>query len=337
MDTPRSRRRFDDASFRYFSPGSPEEVIESHLRHLNRIKNVLAGETRERKGDLGLTLTELSDIYREATAQFIDSAKLSEELREQRVRFRENFDEKVARIRKNFEIETDYLAQTQAVLFARQCDKAIGRATGDFADMLTQAVIARHGRKEFSLKLRKEMWAECLRFATWLADFSISGRWIEEAWGLDPREAALPHLYSMETISDQQAAVDKFVAKFKPRFEEGLRMGSSGWLNEAENRIELRRLLSIAPSRRPSRKNPAKLALARLLVENPKLTTEQICARLDAKNETNPQNAPVPNSWRKSGARSWIDAHGNLSGRVRTFISTVRKEIGISYTSAREY
>jgi len=33
------------------------------------------------------------------------------------------------------------------------CGRAIGKATGQFADMLAQAVIARRGSKDFSIKL----------------------------------------------------------------------------------------------------------------------------------------------------------------------------------------
>jgi len=337
MATPKiSPRRFDDSSFRYFSPGSLEEVVESHIRHLQRVKNALDKLPKERRGSLGLSENELSAIYRAAMIRFRDSAKLSEELREQRERFRETFNERLERFRKNSESEASHLAEMHAVLFAQQCDKAIGRATGDFADMLTQAVIARLGKKEFSLTRQKELWTECLKFAFGLAKFEIAGAWIDDAWGTDPREAPLPHLYTIETISDQQSAVERFAAKFRPRFESRLTMGSSGWLNEADHRIELRRLLSIAPLRRARANDPSKRALTRLLFESPNLTAEQICGRLDAKNETNHQNAPVPRAWQKAGTRSWIDAHEKFRGRVKTFISTVRKEAGIPYTSPGE-
>jgi hypothetical protein len=319
------------SSIRYYSPGSVDEAIESHLRHLRRVEKVLHKLPKEHKGKLGLTESELGAIYREVMARFVDSAKLSEELREQRARFRETFTERAERFKRNTESEMNHLAETQAVLFARQCEKAIGRAAGDFADMLTQAVIARQGRKQFSLKLRKELWAECVRFANGLAEFKISGAWIDEAWGFDPRETPLPNLYTLETVEEQQAAVNQFVAKFRPKFEDRLRTGSSGWLNEADHRIELRRLLSIAPPHRASTDDPTKKALTLLLFASPNLNSEQICWRLDKANERTPGSAPILRSWQKRGATSWSDAYDQLRGPVKTFISTVRKEAGIPY------
>lgn len=324
----RTPRRFDDPPFRY-SPGSVDDTIESHIRHLRRVQKVVGKTQKEQRGPLGLSATELSAIYREAMAGFVDSAKLSEELREQRQRFRETFDDRLARFLKSPDAEMNRLAETQAVLFARQCDKAIGRATSEFADMLTQAVIARRGRKDFSLRFLKEIWAECLRFATGLSDFKFAGTWIDEAWGIDPREAPLPHLYRLDTISDMQAAAASFVGKFRPRFEDRIRMCSSGWLNEAANRIELRQLLSAASPHKLNTGDPSKTVITQLLLATPHLTTEQVCGKLDAANEKGAGRAPLPKAWQRRGARSWVDAYARFCASVKTFVSTVRKESGI--------
>lgn len=330
-------RRFDDPSFRYYSPDSPEQAIESHLRHLGRVRKVLGKLPKEKKGPLGLRESELGAIYREGMVRFMDSAALSDELRQQRQRFRDNFADRLERFRKDPDAEMVHIAQIQAVLFAGDCDKAIGRATREFADMLTQAVIARRARKEFSLKLAKSLWTECLQFANRLAEFNMASAWIQKAWGLDPLESPVPGLHTLETIADQQAAVERFVAKFRPRFEERVRMGSSGWLNEADNGIELRKLLSNPPRRAANLDDPSKQAVALLLFRNSRLTARQVCGKLDARNEQDPKSpiAPVPTSWRKRGARSWIDAYCRFPGAVKTFISAVRKQAGIAPSPVR--
>jgi hypothetical protein len=225
--------------------------------------------------------------------------------------------------------DDNYQVELAAVLFARDCEIAVGKAVGEFSDLLTQAVIARRGRKDFALKLRTEMWAECLRFAMRLAQFETASVWIDKAWGTDPRESPLPSLYKLESISEQQAAVAAFSGKFKARFEERIRHGSPSWLNEADRRMELRCLLSGAP-KHGAMLDGSKKALASLIMTNPGLTAKQTCAKLDAYNEGNPGRAPIPTSWRNRGARSWIDSYENFPEPVKTYVSSVRRALGLA-------
>jgi hypothetical protein len=327
-------RSGDVRGVHYYDPSSIEDVIESYLRRQHHARERFGDAAKKhpafKRGPLGLNEAELNAMRLETVNRFLDGAKLSEELLEQQKRFRETFTDRLDRFRKNPDKEMNDLAESQAVLFARACETAVGKASGDFADLLTQAVIARRGRKDFSLSLRREMWAEGLRFAVGLARFETAGAWIDKAWGIDPRESPLPHLYRLESISEQQAEVAKFMVRFRATFEERIRHGSPGWLNEADRKIELRCLLSSALQRRANPNDPSKKAVSLLLTASPELTTEQVCAKLDAQNERTPGSAPIPKAWRKWGVRSWIEAHEKLLGRVKTYVSTVRKQAGIT-------
>jgi hypothetical protein len=312
----------------YYNPSSVKEVIESRLRQQHHTEKILVEMSqqegprhRPKKGVLGLNEEELTAIRQEAMNHFFDGAKLSEELRERRTRNRETFDGRRP--------DDHNQAELAAVLFARDCEMAVGKAVGEFSDMLTQAVIARRGRKQLSLKLRTEMWSECLGFAMKLARFETASVWIDRAWGTDPRESPLPHLYRLESVSEQEAVAAAWSGKFKLKFEERIRHGSPSWLNEADRRIELRCLLSSAP-KSGANLDKSKQAIALLLMTNPELTTQQMCSKLDAYNERNPGRAPIPKSWAKRGARSWIDAYEKISGPVKTYMSSVRRNRGIA-------
>lgn len=321
-----------------YDPSSPEQVIEAKLRRQEHIEKRLremvnssgvTGSTRDVR--LGLNQVELEAISHEARRCFFDGAKLSEPLRQERERFRERFVQRVEHFRTNPESDLSRLAKAHGVLFAIACEEAVKHATGEFADMLTQAIIARRGRKDFPLRFRTEIWKECLRFAMSLAQWESASFWVDLAWGHDPHESALPHLYKLESIQEQQAAAMAFSDKFRPELEERMRHGSPQWLDEAERRIDLRCLFSYVPARRTRLDDPSKKAILLLLTASTELTTEQVCAKLDAQNERAPESAPVPKAWRKSGVRSWIEAHEKLLGRVKTYVSAVRKQAGMTH------
>jgi hypothetical protein len=322
-----------------YDPGSIEHVIEARLRR-EEIETKRLPEWNEASGSklplksaaMGLNEVELDAIWREGWALFLASACLSDELRDERERFRANFHDRAERFLKNADREISGLAERHAVLFALTCEGAIKRATGEFADLLAQAVIARRGRKDFPLSLRADMWAECLRFSMKLARFEAAGVWVDRAWGHAPYESPLPHLHRLETMALQQDEAAKFSAKFRAKFEDRIRHGSPQWLDEAERRIQLRTLLSSAPQRRASLDDPSKLAVTSLLFRTPDLQTKQLCAKLDAANERVPDRpvAPLPDKWRNRGVRSWIEAYERFEGNVKSYISKVRSEAGIS-------
>lgn len=290
-----------------YNPSSIEEVVEAHLRHTpkNGARRPLT------RGPLRVSEGELRAIRYEATRRFFSDAKLSEDLRAQREGFRERYVERREDFEKNPQNTLNHLPELQAALFARACEAAVRGATGEFADMLVQAVIARQGRKDFSLTLRADMWGECLRFAMGLAGWEVASVWVVRAWGYDPHENPIALSPNAE-LHEQEEVAQTFSAKFRKMFEEQMRHGSPAWLNEADRRIELRCLLSIAPQRRSKPGDQSKMAVALLLTTSPELTTEQVCAKLDAKNEKGPVIAPIPKAWQKRKARSWSDAYAKL-------------------------
>jgi hypothetical protein len=317
-----------------FNPESKEHLIESRLRRLEREeKDRRAAEQSEphrfKKASLGLTEAELTRIRWEAVLQFFDGAKLSDELRNQRDQFRQDFEKRLEYFRRNGDRAIREVAESQATRFALACGKAIAKATGQFADMLTQAVIARRGSKDFPLKLHTELWAECLDFAMDLAGYGMASRWVEKAWGNVTSEQPLPHITRLDTIEDQTIETDKFLDAFRPVFRRIVH-DSPEWLAEAERKIDLRCLLSSTPQRRGKRvSDKSKQAVAMLLTINPKLSAKQVCGKLDSRNEMSPDSAPIPKSWQKPSVRLWTEAHWRFPKRVNTFISKVRRDAGI--------
>jgi hypothetical protein len=318
-----------------FNPELKEHVIERRLRRQEMMKKgrrdaEQSEPHRFKRGSLGLTEAELTMIRWEAQLQFLDGAKLSDELRNQREQFRQDFDKRVEYFQRKGDQAIREVAESQAPRFAVTCGKAIGKATGQFADMLAQAVIVRRASKDFSLQLHTELWAECLDFAIGLAGYGMASTWVERAWGDVTREHPLPHITRLGTIDEQASEIDKFLDAFRPAFRRIVH-GSPEWLAEAERKINLRCLLSNAPQRRmKGLSDRSKQAVAMLLTISPKLSARQVCGKLDDRNERSRDSAPVPKSWQKPGVRLWIEAHDRFPKRVNTFISKVRKEAGIA-------
>jgi len=318
-------------------PSSPEQVIDARLRREEHIKTLVRKAMqdqplRSKKSALGLSEAEIASIDWEASLGFLESARLPDELRERRAGFRDRYEERVEQFSKMPEALRDETlareADLEAAVFARECQTAIARATGHFADMLTQAAIVRLGRKEFPLKLRAKLWTECLGFAMSLNP-GLATQWVGRAWGTDPRESPLPHLHRLDSIEEQKKENRKFFEPFIRKFQARLRHASPAWLDEAERRITLRCLLSYAPGKREVPTDKSKQAVALLLTISPTLNAKQVCAKLDKRNEVAPESAPVPEPWRRKGSRSWIEAYDKLQNSVEVLISKVRKKAGI--------
>jgi len=295
-----------------FDPSSIEHVIEAHLRRQDGHERAMrdgrqAEPPRFKKGALSLSEAEIASIRWEALLRFLESARLPDELRERRSYYREKYEERVERFAKMpqelRDVEIEREADLHATIFARECQVAVARTTGHFADMLTQAAIASRGRKDFSLNLRAKLWAGSLEFAMSLNPGHAS-EWAQRAWGIDPRESALPHLHRLDTVEKQRKENNKFVERFLHKFHARLRSGSPTWLGEAERRITLRCLLSNAPGKHETLGDKSKKAVAFLLMATPRLTAKQVCGKLDVSNERNPDKAPIPAAGKRKGARS---------------------------------
>lgn len=320
----------DVRGIHYFqSPWEIAEVIETALRRQaeaqKRVAEITKSQPAFARGSLGLTEAELGLIRGEVVIRFLDNAKLSDSLRQRREQCRENRIKNPTCSRDEAERSVGLRAELLASLFAHHYAREVGKASGDFAGLLTDAVIARQGRKDCSLKVRAEMWAECLRFSVGLTVYETAGTWIDNAWGNDPLETPLSDL----GMSENEAASLKFRDSFRGIFEKQIQRDLSSWLYGADRTIELRLLLSPAPQRR-AKMDASKKALALLVTASPALSTEQVCSKLDATNERSPRIAPIPSTWRARGARSWIDAFDKFPGSVKTYVSTVRKQAGIA-------
>jgi hypothetical protein len=318
-----------------FNPELKGHVIESRLRRQEMMekgrREAMHSEPhRFKRGALGLTEAELTAIRWEAELQFYDGARLSDELRDQRQKFRDNFEKRLQYFQKNCDKAIREVAEMQAPLFARAFGRAIEKATGHFADMLTQAVIARRGSKDFSLSLHAELWSACLDFAMSLAGYGLASFWVEKAWGDVTSEHPLPNMTRLDSIDEQASQMGKFIDIIRLSFRRIVH-DSPEWLGEAERKINLRRLLSNAPQRGTKMlSDKSKKAVAILLIITPYLSAKQVCGKLDDRNEKVPDSAPLPQSWQKLGVHLWIEAHHRFPKRVNTFISKVRKEAGIA-------
>lgn len=317
-----------------FDPSSIEHVIEAHLRRQDGHERVMrrsgkAEPLRFKRGAFGLSDAEIASIRWEAVLGFLESARLPDELRERRAYYRDKYEERIERFSKMpqalRDIEIAREADFCAVVLARECEIAIARTTGHFADMLTQAAISRRGRKDFPLALRAKMWTECLEFAMSLNP-GLASEWAGRAWGNDRREEALPHVHRLGSTDEQRKESNKFYQPFCNKLQSRLRRASPAWLDEAERRITLRCLLSYAPGRPETPEDKSKKAVAILLMATPGLTAKQVCGKLDASNERSPDSAPIPASWKRKGARSWIDGYEHFPNLVQPYISKVKRQ-----------
>lgn len=314
-----------------YDPQSIEHLIEARLRREEHLRKIAPQAPSRKARVAGLDELALAAIWQEAGKLFFESATIPEELREIRTILWDRYEKRIERFQRMPEAQknAEYTreAESQAVLFADACDKAIARTTGHFADMLTQAVIAKRARRDFPLQLRIEIWAECLRFAMRLADFKVAGQWVDKAWGTAARENVLPHIHRLDTMAEQSAEVAKFAEKFRVRFSDRIRHGSPQWLGDADRRISLRQVLSPLSRDGMKRQDRSKQAVAFLLTVSADLSAEQVCGKLDSQNAASPNSAPLPSTWKKLGIRSWTDAFARYPARVKTFISKIRKSL----------
>jgi hypothetical protein len=105
-----------------FNPESKEHVIESRLRRQEMMERgrreaEQSGPHRFKRGSLGLTEAEVTMIRWEAELQFFDGAKLSDELRNQRDQFRQDFDRRLDYFLKNGDRAIREVAESQTPAF----------------------------------------------------------------------------------------------------------------------------------------------------------------------------------------------------------------------------
>ncbi len=184
MKSTRPPRKNKDG--RAYDPTSLESVIEARLHHQRELAASSVPTRTSRVSTLHLDKAELNVLRHEIATRFLEAANLSEELRGERERFRQSTDERIVSIQEGGDPVIIELARRLAAAFSQHYEIAIERATGEFSDVLTQAVIARLGRKDFSWRIRAAIWAECLSFAK---DLVHSRHDRDEACGIGVRMA----------------------------------------------------------------------------------------------------------------------------------------------------
>jgi len=171
---------------------------------------------------------------------------------------------------------------------------------GKFADLLTQAVIAR-GRA-VSSQARLEVVREALSLASLLEEVAIGT--LSEEIPIPPRK--------------------------EKQFMKQLSTFLHEWTTEAERKVELRCILTLGGTRlkRQPETGP-KAAIGYLKDRCPEISHKGICARLDGFNDRSENEEvpyPVPDSWfQENNDRTWSGnlRHKRTKKRVKTFISKV--------------
>ena len=193
-------------------------------------------------------------------------------------------------------------------------------AAGEYADMIAQAWVAR--RHAITPHLRKQVIADALSFAAGLAQWQTSGGYLAIALGMRPEQRNEIPCCDTPNESGSCCPPHAFLGQ--------LNLDQDMVLQEAERKITLRCLLSAVPSLALKATEKAKQLIAGMKANNPNMSQQEICARLDSYNDRNPGTllAPMPQGWSKhaQGDRTWIGAYENrrLRQRVKKFISMVR-------------
>jgi hypothetical protein len=173
-------------------------------------------------------------------------------------------------------------------------------AVREYADLLTQAVIAR--QKKITRKAGLTIVDETLKFASELTSWEgCAGTYVAISLGITGKDAA-----SSVDISSRMA--------FAHEVEQFL----FNWRIEANNAITLRCFLSARSQTPLTSTDLIKPMIARIKVNNPKFSQQQICARLDA------LKIPLPTKLQRAGVRTWVDAYNNYKGAVKVFLSKIK-------------
>jgi hypothetical protein len=177
----------------------------------------------------------------------------------------------------------------------------IQSAVCDFADLLTQAVIAR--RKKITREDALLILNEALDFAIGLTNWeNCAGTFVATSLGITGGEPA--------------KNVD---AALRIAFEEEVGKFLFSWRIEAINAIRLRSFLSTArPSSPVTSHDICKSLIARIKSRNPRFSQLQICETLDV------NKVPLPTKWQRAGDRTWVEAYNNRKESVKVFLSKIK-------------
>jgi hypothetical protein len=184
--------------------------------------------------------------------------------------------------------------------------RCMEEAVTEFADWLTQALIARN--KPITRQRVQMIVEESLQFASYYTARESTDKWLAAGLGLENEEAE--EVRGLAGISFRT-----------------LILGATGrWAEQAEARIRFRCLLSARPARPQSLDDRTKVVIRQIKGDNPGITQKDLCRKLDAMNDRAQKNIiPVPKTWEEKGERSWCGALANpkLKGPVKTYLSKI--------------
>ncbi len=152
-----------------YDPSSIEEVIAAYEWQGAQLDDPPSARNRS-KGPLGLDPWVVSTIKRECIREFLETAALSDELRQSRQRLRER-----PGSRQN--------PEWAGVAFARACQRSLTQLSANYADALTQALLTKRGGRVPSHRTIRDLWKECLQFTKALIEGDLVLSWIDRAWG----------------------------------------------------------------------------------------------------------------------------------------------------------
>ena len=198
------------------------------------------------------------------------------------------------------------------------CTDAISDTVRETVEQLTQAVIARRGRKALTPRIRSQLWAESLAVARDLVSrVTISG--VRRVCGLSAE---------IGTVADD-ATQTAILQEFKDQM--------INWLDIADRQITLRCMLSAVPVSSVGLEG-AKGNIARLLMINLEMKNADLCCLFDSGNERAPRSFPVPPQLRKAGVRLWTEPFRSselrhLRHEIHLYLAKIRNAAGISRRS----
>ena len=184
----------------------------------------------------------------------------------------------------------------------------VGEAGGEFADLLTQALLA--GRKAVDREAKWKIFREAMRFSEMLEKESglINGIFYKVLKVEPPSSIPASH---MEAV----------------RLEIGGCYGE--WGREIIRKINLRCLIS-RPSSGPSSLLPRdelKIQISLIKGRHSKISQSDLCGKLDEFSDRNRNFYPLPDSWaRRSGEKTWSHAFRCKKTRplMKRFLSGIK-------------
>jgi hypothetical protein len=269
---------------------------------------------RPRKSDpLGFEFEEIQFLRRHAIQEFLHDAELG---RQEMVLLEEH-------LRRPLSV---FPRDEFAVKLAESYARAIKRATGEYADLLTQVLLSRTRVRSLREKTRMSICSQAIQFAEELSTPALHDSWADNTQAPTFPLGSAPFQERDQTF-----------------FWERMKMYRSDWSLEAYRRITLRFLLA-GGKEVAVRTDPFRRRVARLVIPMLNAADRDICREMDSQNERAlSENRkipfPVPKPLERSSFRRWADPFDEKKSEliqvIHELLSKIRKEFGLRTTDPR--